>query len=162
MILSSLRVHFARGPVLRGTSGLAHNVCLTSSSRTRFFSSHPDFAKQSAEAEPDAELEKKLKSLVVENPVVLFMKGSPNSPQCGFSRQVAMVLAQNSVENYTYVDILKSNEVRSGMKKFSDWPTFPQLYVDGEFVGGCDIVSEMHRNGELTKVLEKYAEKKEN
>jgi monothiol glutaredoxin len=106
-------------------------------------------------------LEKKLAALVKENPVVLFMKGSPNMPQCGFSRQVAMVLSQNSVENYTYVDILKSNEVRSGMKKYSDWPTFPQLYVDGEFVGGCDIVSEMHRNGELAKVLAKYVDKKE-
>jgi monothiol glutaredoxin len=136
-------------------------VRLTSFSGARFCSSHPDFARQSAEPEPDAELEKKLAGLVKENPVVLFMKGSPNAPQCGFSRQVAMVLSQNSVENYTYVDILKSNEVRTGMKKYSDWPTFPQLYVDGEFVGGCDIVSEMHRNGELAKVLEKYAEKKD-
>merc|ERR1719440_1693774 len=135
---------------------------MTSSLRTRFFSTHPDFARQSAESDaaPDAELEKKLAALVKENPVVLFMKGNPNMPQCGFSRQVAMVLAQNSVENYTYVDILKSNEVRSGMKKYSDWPTFPQLYVDGEFVGGCDIVTEMHRNGELKEVLSKYAEKK--
>ena len=81
------------------------------------------------------------------------MKGSPTSPQCGFSRQVVQILAEEGLTDYVYVDILKSEVIRESVKKFSDWPTIPQLYVDGQFVGGCDITKEMHKAGELKDLL---------
>merc|ERR1712113_1317366 len=93
--------------------------------------------------------QKKLKQLVTDNKVVLFMKGSPDQPQCGFSRAVAQVLNAEGFDDYAYVDVMKYPEVRQGVKVFSDWPTVPQLYVEGEFIGGCDIVVQMHRDGEL-------------
>jgi len=99
------------------------------------------------------EVQQKLKQLVTENNIVLFMKGSPDSPQCGFSRTVAQVLQQEGCNDYAYVDVLKYPEVRDGVKKFSDWPTIPQLYVKGEFIGGCDIVTQMHADKELSEVL---------
>mmetsp|Transcript_32552 Transcript_32552/g.95264 ORF Transcript_32552/g.95264 Transcript_32552/m.95264 type:complete len:184 (+) Transcript_32552:110-661(+) len=124
----------------------------------RHFSSgsHPDFEpKSTVQGSADDEVQKKLAALVKENKVVLFMKGSPEMPQCGFSRAVAQVLQAESFQDYAYVDVLKYPEVREGVKKFSDWPTVPQLYVDGEFIGGCDIVTQMHRDGELKTVLDK-------
>merc|ERR1712129_568438 len=93
--------------------------------------------------------------VVQENAVVLFMKGSPDMPQCGFSRTVAQVLQREECSDYVYIDVLKYPEVREGVKKFSDWPTVPQLYVSGEFIGGCDIVTQMHKDGELDEVLQK-------
>eukprot|EP00931_Biecheleriopsis_adriatica_P006351 TRINITY_DN107767_c0_g1_i1.p1 TRINITY_DN107767_c0_g1~~TRINITY_DN107767_c0_g1_i1.p1 ORF type:complete len:171 (+),score=39.85 TRINITY_DN107767_c0_g1_i1:277-789(+) len=127
-----------------------------SASAPRFFCSHPDFAPKSnvAGAEDD-KVQKMLKQLVTENKVVLFMKGSPDAPQCGFSRAVAQVLEEESCQDYAYVDVLKYPEVREGVKKFSDWPTVPQLYVQGEFIGGCDIVVQMHKDGELKDTLPK-------
>jgi monothiol glutaredoxin len=86
------------------------------------------------------------------HPVVLFMKGSPSRPQCGFSAAVVQVLARYDVPVHT-VDVLADPAVRQAIKTFSDWPTIPQLYVDGAFVGGCDIVREMHETGELADVL---------
>lgn len=83
------------------------------------------------------------------------MKGSPDTPQCGFSRAVAQVLKESEFEDYAYVDVLKYPEVREGVKKFSDWPTVPQLYVNNEFIGGCDIVVQMFKEGELKDVLDK-------
>jgi monothiol glutaredoxin len=85
--------------------------------------------------------------------VVLFMKGSAVFPQCGFSAAVVHVLNQLGVQ-YRDIDVLTDPEVRQGIKEFSDWPTIPQLYVKGEFVGGCDIVREMYENGELREVFE--------
>ena len=99
------------------------------------------------------EVRTKLEELVKNNKVVLFMKGSPTSPQCGFSRQVVQILAEEGLTDYVYVDILKSEVIRESVKKFSDWPTIPQLYVDGQFVGGCDITKEMHKAGELKDLL---------
>ncbi len=84
--------------------------------------------------------------------VVLFMKGNPDAPQCGFSAAVVEVLDQMDVEYNTY-DVLQSGELREGVKAFSDWPTIPQLYVKGEFVGGCDIIREMHATGELATLF---------
>lgn len=98
-------------------------------------------------------MEKKLKTLVSENKVVLFMKGSPEMPQCGFSRTVCQILEAENISDFTYVDVLKSPEVREGVKKFSDWPTVPQLYVNGEFIGGCDIVTGMYKEGELKELF---------
>eukprot|EP00244_Chara_vulgaris_P009874 TRINITY_DN4330_c0_g1_i1.p1 TRINITY_DN4330_c0_g1~~TRINITY_DN4330_c0_g1_i1.p1 ORF type:complete len:357 (-),score=68.68 TRINITY_DN4330_c0_g1_i1:91-1161(-) len=95
-----------------------------------------------------AQLIKKLEELIKSKPIMLFMKGSAEEPRCGFSRQVVESLQKEEVEFGTF-DILSDQEVREGLKKFSNWPTYPQLYVDGELVGGCDIIREMHESGEL-------------
>jgi monothiol glutaredoxin len=86
------------------------------------------------------------------NPVVLYMKGSPVFPQCGFSAQVVQVLSELGVKFQSY-DVLSDDDLRQGIKEFSNWPTIPQLYVQGEFVGGCDIVREMYLSGELAQLL---------
>jgi len=97
---------------------------------------------------------------VDENDVVLFMKGTPMFPQCGFSAAVAHALTTLEVK-FKGVDVLEDGELRQGIKEFTNWPTIPQLYVKGEFVGGCDIVREMYETGELQKLFEdkgvKYA-----
>lgn len=90
----------------------------------------------------------RIKQDVAENDVVLFMKGTPNFPQCGFSGQVAKILAFLEVP-YKGVNVLEDPEIREGIKNFSNWPTIPQLYIKGEFIGGCDIVREMFQSGEL-------------
>lgn len=90
---------------------------------------------------------------VSENDVVLFMKGSRKLPQCGFSATVVAVLERLGVDDYLEVNILLDQELRQGIKEFSDWPTIPQLYIKGEFLGGCDIVREMFESGELADVL---------
>ena len=86
------------------------------------------------------------------NPVVLYMKGTPVFPQCGFSAQVVQVLSLLGVK-FKAFDVLSDDELRQGIKEFSSWPTIPQLYVKGEFVGGCDIVREMYQSGELAELL---------
>lgn len=88
-----------------------------------------------------------------ENDVVVFMKGTPVFPQCGFSSQVVQVLTYLGVK-FKSVNVLEDMDIRQGIKEFSDWPTIPQLYVKGEFVGGCDIVREMFQSGELTELLD--------
>ena len=93
-----------------------------------------------------------IQSTIDANDVVLFMKGTPKFPQCGFSSQVAQILAYIEVP-YTSVNVLESDEMRNGIKTFSNWPTIPQLYIKGEFMGGCDIVREMFQSGELTDLL---------
>jgi monothiol glutaredoxin len=100
------------------------------------------------------ETRKKIEQLVASDSVVLFMKGSRSFPQCGFSASVVNIL-NTLIPKYTTVNILSDADVRSGMKEFSDWPTFPQLFVNGEFVGGADIVRQMHESGELEKKLGK-------
>jgi len=90
---------------------------------------------------------------VASNDVVLFMKGTSNFPQCGFSAQVAQILAHVGVD-YKDVNVLDDMGIREGIKTFSNWPTIPQLYVKGEFVGGCDIVREMFQQGELQQLLD--------
>src|SRR5580658_7901016 len=89
---------------------------------------------------------------LAENPVVLFMKGVPDQPRCGFSATVVQILDHLGVD-FVGVDVLQSEALRQGVKLFSDWPTIPQLYVKGEFVGGCDIVREMYQSGELKPLL---------
>jgi monothiol glutaredoxin len=86
------------------------------------------------------------------NPVVLYMKGTPVFPQCGFSAQVVQVLSLAGVK-FKAFDVLADDELRQGIKEFSNWPTIPQLYVKGEFVGGCDIIREMYQSGELATLL---------
>ena len=100
----------------------------------------------------DNQVTERIKSDLSENDVVLFMKGSPVFPQCGFSATVVQVLTNLGVK-FKGIDILADPELREGIKAFSDWPTIPQLYVKGEFVGGCDIVREMYESGELTEFM---------
>ena len=100
----------------------------------------------------DATTQDRIRQQVTESPVVLFMKGTPVFPQCGFSARVVQILTQMGVK-FKGVDVLADPAIRQGIKEFSNWPTVPQLYVKGEFVGGCDIVSEMYENGELKQVL---------
>ena len=87
------------------------------------------------------------------NEVCLFMKGTPDAPQCGFSMAISNMLKILEV-NYKGINVLETQALREGIKEFSDWPTIPQIYIKGEFIGGCDIVKEMYENGELKKVLE--------
>lgn len=93
-----------------------------------------------------------IRKAIAEHDVVLFMKGSPQAPQCGFSATVVKILDVLDVD-FASVNVLASGEVRDGIKAFSDWPTIPQLYVKGEFIGGCDIVKEMYEAGELKTLL---------
>jgi monothiol glutaredoxin len=90
---------------------------------------------------------------ITNNEVCLFMKGTPDAPQCGFSMAISNMLKILEV-NYKGINVLESQSLREGIKVFSDWPTIPQVYIKGEFIGGCDIVKEMYENGELKKVLE--------
>jgi len=94
-----------------------------------------------------------IQSQIDTNEVCLFMKGTPDAPQCGFSMAISNMLKILEV-NYKGINVLESQSLREGIKKFSDWPTIPQVYIKGEFVGGCDIVKEMYESGELKKVLE--------
>ena len=89
------------------------------------------------------------------NPVVLYMKGSPQAPQCGFSANAVKILSACGVQDFFSVDVLADPEIRQGIKEYSNWPTIPQLYVNGEFVGGSDIMTEMYQSGELQKLFEK-------
>ena len=94
-----------------------------------------------------------IKNEVGQNDVCLFMKGTPDAPQCGFSMAISNMLKILEVD-YKSFNVLENEELRQGIKQFSDWPTIPQLYIKKEFVGGCDIVKEMYENGELKKILE--------
>ena len=99
------------------------------------------------------EIKEKIKNLIDDNQVCLFMKGTPDAPQCGFSMAVSNVLKHLNV-NFKGINVLEDENLRQGIKDYSDWPTIPQLYVKQEFVGGCDIVKEMFEKGELKKLLE--------
>ena len=98
-------------------------------------------------------IQEQIKEFVSANPVVLFMKGTPQFPQCGFSAKVAQELKLAGVEEYAAVNVLADEAVRQGIKEYANWPTIPQLYINGEFVGGCDIISEMYESGELQEML---------
>ncbi len=90
------------------------------------------------------------------NPIILYMKGSPQAPQCGFSAQTVQCLMQCG-ERFAYVDVLSNPDIRATLPSYADWPTFPQLYVDGELVGGCDIITEMFQSGELEPLVKAAA-----
>lgn len=94
-----------------------------------------------------------IKETVTQNPVVLFMKGTAQFPQCGFSGRAIQLLKANGAENIVTVNVLEDPVVRQGIKDYSNWPTIPQLYVKGEFIGGSDIMNEMHESGELKTLL---------
>ena len=104
------------------------------------------------EENKSGEINERITRLISSSPVFLFMKGEPEMPQCGFSANVVGILNANGVEFKTF-DILSDMDIRQGVKEFANWPTFPQLWVKRQLVGGCDIVMEMHQNGDLKKIL---------
>ena len=99
------------------------------------------------------DMKNEIKKLIDTNDVCLFMKGVPDAPQCGFSMTVSNILKHLNV-NFKGINVLDDQNLRQGIKEYSDWPTIPQLYIKGEFIGGCDIVKEMFENGELKSLLE--------
>lgn len=101
----------------------------------------------------DTTVQDRIEQEISDTPVVLFMKGSPVFPQCGFSAAVVQILSQLGIK-FKGIDVLSDPQIRQGIKEFSSWPTIPQLYVKGEFIGGCDIVREMYETGELKQVFE--------
>jgi monothiol glutaredoxin len=152
-----------------GTLGRRMILANASIGSTRLFSSsgkvgegsHADFQKQTKSNGNDAnenteifDVQQWLGKVVKEHPVLLFMKGSPQSPKCGFSASVVHILNDIGCE-FASADILENEDVRSGLKVFSNWPTFPQLYIGGEFIGGADIVAELQKTGGLKPMLEK-------
>jgi monothiol glutaredoxin len=101
-----------------------------------------------------SDVQQKIKEQVTKHPVVLYMKGTPQFPQCGFSAMAVQVLQASGVKELFTVNVLENPDIRQGIKEFANWPTIPQLYVGGEFVGGSDIMREMYESGELQKILE--------
>jgi len=101
----------------------------------------------------DITVQERIRQEITDTPVVLYMKGSPVFPQCGFSAAVVQILGHLGVK-FKGVDVLADPQIREGIKEFSSWPTIPQLYIQGEFLGGCDIIREMYETGELQQVLE--------
>ena len=121
--------------------------------QSRNFSSHDDFAPQKKEIDTDTDaIHNLIDSHVKGNRIMLYMKGSPAQPMCGFSATVVGIL-KNSGADFASVNVLDYPEVREGVKKYAQWPTIPQLYVDGEFIGGCDIITELDQSGELKEML---------
>lgn len=102
----------------------------------------------------DQTIRQRIENDVKKNKVMLYMKGTPDAPQCGFSARTVDILRGYNVPFHS-CNILEDETIRQGVKEYADWPTIPQLYVDGEFVGGCDIVTELHESGELEKILGK-------
>ena len=100
------------------------------------------------------EIKNQIENDIKNNKVVLYMKGSAQAPMCGFSARAVDILKKHGV-SFKDINILENEEIRGAIKEYSDWPTIPQLYINGEFVGGCDIITEMHENGELEKLIKK-------
>lgn len=100
----------------------------------------------------------KIKQQISENPILIFMKGSPKLPSCGFSSQASQALMACG-EKFAFVDILQNPDIRAELPKYANWPTFPQLWVDGELIGGCDIIMEMYQQGELQPLIKETAAK---
>ena len=99
-------------------------------------------------------IEEKIKEQIKENSILIYMKGSPYEPRCGFSAKTVQALIDCGAK-FSYVDILENQEIRQTLPEVSDWPTFPQLFVNGELIGGCDIVSELHGAGDLQSIIDK-------
>lgn len=106
-----------------------------------------------AEVNPTMDIMETIKQQIEQNPVILYMKGSPDAPQCGFSMRTSQAVMACG-RRFAYVDVLANPDIRANLPKYANWPTFPQLWVKGELVGGCDIVTEMHENGELKPLIE--------
>ncbi len=104
-----------------------------------------------------SDVQQRIHETVTTNPVVLYMKGDARFPQCGFSATAVQILKACGVNEFVTVNVLADEEIRNGVKEYANWPTIPQLYVKGEFVGGCDIMKEMYQAGEMQKLLEDIA-----
>ncbi len=102
-------------------------------------------------------IEEKLKQQIKDNPILIFMKGTPYEPRCGFSAKTVQALIDCEAQ-FSYVDILENNDVRAILPSLSDWPTFPQVFIDGELIGGADIVTQMHEAGELKTMIDNSSE----
>ncbi len=102
----------------------------------------------------------RIKEQVESNPIIIYMKGTPQMPQCGFSSRAAEAMKQAGVE-FAYVNVLADPEIFQNLPRFADWPTFPQIYINGELIGGCDITLELAERGELQKMMQEAAKKKE-
>jgi monothiol glutaredoxin len=102
------------------------------------------------------DINESIKNQLEENPIILYMKGTPQAPQCGFSARTVQALMACG-ERFAFVNILDNDELREGLKVYSSWPTYPQLYINGELVGGCDIIMEMSESGELEKAVKEAA-----
>lgn len=100
----------------------------------------------------------KIQYQITKNPILLYMKGSPKSPNCGFSSQAVKILSSCG-KRFAYVDVLRNPEIRAQLPQYANWPTFPQLWVDEVLIGGCDIITEMYQNGELQYLIKSTAEK---
>lgn len=105
------------------------------------------------------DVNERLRKIVTDNPVVLFMKGTPQFPQCGFSSRTSQALKACGVP-YAFINVLEDQEIYENLPKFADWPTFPQVFVSGELIGGCDITLELYQKGELQKMTQAAVEKK--
>ena len=105
-----------------------------------------------------SDIQQRIHSTVTNNPVVLYMKGDARFPQCGFSATSVQILKACGVSDLVTVNVLADEEIRNGIKEYANWPTIPQLYINGEFVGGCDIMKEMYQSGELQQLLEGVAQ----
>jgi len=101
----------------------------------------------------DEQVHTQIDEMVKKHAVFLFMKGTPDAPQCGFSAQVVKILRSHNAE-FSFFDVLSDETIREGVKQYSDWPTIPQLYIDGKFIGGCDIVMQMDSNGDLASLIQ--------
>ena len=101
-------------------------------------------------------IEEKIKDQIKDNNILIYMKGSPYEPKCGFSAKTVQALIDCGAE-FSYVDILENQDIRENLPSISDWPTFPQVFVTGELIGGCDIVTEMHESGDLETIIKKAA-----
>ena len=147
-------IFFNQGKILKRIEGAkAADVTKAVKAFAKSGSAPPPPIKPEAKApESTEELNQRLKQLLNSAPVLLFMKGDPNTPRCGFSRQTVELLATLDAKYATF-DILTDEAVRQGLKKFSNWPTYPQLYVNGELIGGLDILKELHESGELESAL---------
>eukprot|EP00922_Rhytidocystis_sp_ex-Travisia-forbesii_P027222 GHVS01039915.1.p1 GENE.GHVS01039915.1~~GHVS01039915.1.p1 ORF type:complete len:218 (+),score=9.27 GHVS01039915.1:49-702(+) len=116
--------------------------------------SHNDFETHPAEEIKWKDVEEKIKELLASRRVVLFMKGTPDNPECGFSAKVVTLMKLAGIgDHYTFVNVLAHPVIREGIKRYSDWPTVPQLYVDGEFIGGCDVISDLFESKHLHYLL---------
>uniref|UniRef100_A0A8C6TEV0 Glutaredoxin-related protein 5, mitochondrial n=1 Tax=Neogobius melanostomus TaxID=47308 RepID=A0A8C6TEV0_9GOBI len=133
--------------------------CLRSGSASFLLSRPADGGVRLATARPlcaaSSDIQKDLGDMVKKDKVVVFIKGTPAQPMCGFSNAVVQILRMHGVEDYAAYNVLEDQELRDGVKVFSNWPTIPQVYLNSEFVGGCDILLQMHQNGDLVEELKK-------
>jgi len=134
----------------RASFRLTSRTFLTATAPLR--DSDSDFEPQRKAPTEDEQIQEMIAGHVKDNHVMLYMKGSPSAPQCGFSAKTVQILKDLEID-FASVNVLQYNEIREGVKKFAGWPTIPQLYVNGEFVGGCDIVTEMYESGELQDLV---------